>query len=178
MKNFLKNVLLLGFISVMVFSCVEDEERSVDSDDIVGTWEIEDFDVSLSINGKSFFDFLVEDVGLSEEDAQVFDDAIADDFFEPEDLENTRLIFNANGTYQVWQNDTLDEEGLYEVNSTNNTLILKDNPNDQDAVIFNIEQLNATSLKISLEESEEFDMTEDGGSNQLMFKLTMDFIRV
>ncbi|MCH7403779.1 lipocalin family protein [Belliella kenyensis] len=178
MKNFFKNVLMVGLFSVLVFSCGEDEERRIDSSDIVGTWEIEDFNVSLSINGKSFFDFLVEDAGLSIEDAQTFDDAIANDFFEPEDLESTRLIFNANGTYQVWQNDTLDEEGVYEVNSSDKTLTLKDSPSDQEGVTFNIEQLNSTSLKLSLEESEEFDMTEDGGANQLMFKLTMNFSRV
>lgn len=175
MKNSLRNGLMVVlFLVSVVFltSCGNDEDPGIVS--IEGTWDYDEFDLEIRINNMSDVDFFIQEFGLSAAEANIASQALKDNFFDNEDFEDTRLIFAANGSYEIRVNNQLDESGTYEVSADNSTLTLN---SESEIVVFDIEELSRNRLTIVLGENFEIDLTDDGEEEDFELRLILSFVR-
>lgn len=175
MRDSLKSGLMvvLFFICVVFLtSCGNDDDPGIVS--IEGTWDYNEFDLEIRINNMSDVDFFIQEFGISAAEANIASQALKDNFFDNEDFEETRFVFDSNGSYEIRVDDELDESGTYEVSADNSTLSLI---SDLETVVFDIEELSRNRLTIALSERFEIDLTDDGVDEDIDLKLIISFVR-
>ncbi|MCH7399892.1 lipocalin family protein [Belliella sp. DSM 107340] len=164
--------ILVIFNLILFTSCGNDDDPEIAS--IEGTWNYDEFDIDIRINNKTDIEFFMQEYGLTAAQANVASEALKSEFFEASDFEGTRLIFSGNGSYEIRVNDRIDETGTYVVSPNNSTLSLN---SEDEVVVFQILELSRNRLSISLSESFEEDLTEDGVDDEIEILLTLSFVR-
>lgn len=159
MKNWINSLALLLMVSGLLFlvSCGDDTE-DVDvplTPLIVGDWQYEAVDISITINGKDIFDFFKEEYELSDEEAQ----DLADSFEESmNNFEGMSWSFTENGNY-VLTNTEGNESGKWALNG-DKTILTLTSGNDSDEI--NVNVLTSNKLKLTYNHTHLEDMDEDG----------------
>lgn len=154
--------------SLWLFSCNRDEEDPQPA--IVGTWQVNDLDITL--DGQSIRDFFDQLSGgqLSPEELDQVEAAF-NEAFEEEFNDETTLEFQADGTLQVDSPDDSEDGGGTWRLTDDNTLIINDGTETTE---FTVETLNSNSLVMYIEEEEAID---DSGSEEVTIRLTLSFTR-
>jgi len=67
-------ILLLFMLVVFISSCSKEDEISATYNKICGEWVVSDIQFDMSISGQNFVDFLIDNYGFTEEEAQVESD--------------------------------------------------------------------------------------------------------
>jgi hypothetical protein len=158
----------LAFLS----SCGKDDDGPAVSP-IVGTWNFSDSEISILVDNKSISQFLIStgvdpvEAALQESFYKVFlENAL--------DLQGTSFVFNADGTYSVRENGTVQESGTYQLNSNNTKLTITSSEGPQE---LDIEELTNNKMSLSFSEEEMEDFNEDGTLNTIALKIQLDFVK-
>jgi hypothetical protein len=157
--NLLKQGTLLLLVSVFILtSCEKDEESK--EDQLIGKWNITSVETVITINGKDIIDYFMEDLGLSQSEAEEFAEWFTFDI-------TGTIEIKSDGTYEtVFDGET--DSGTWEL--VDNTLTLDKGTNDE----VEVEIISITSSKLVFEmvesdNSEDFD--EDGTNDNLVMKM-------
>ena len=64
-------ISILAFIVLFISSCNKDEETVSETyQNLIGNWEPTNLGIAATIDGKSFVQYLVDDLGFSQDDAE------------------------------------------------------------------------------------------------------------
>ncbi|MCH6199488.1 lipocalin family protein [Aquiflexum sp. LQ15W] len=161
---------LLAIFSVLV-SCNDDDEPKVSP--IVGTWNYDSYNLDITVDGQDLLTYLVQVMGLTQEEAIFAKAFFTASLFEETDLEGTTFTFNADGSYSVKNGGVEEDSGTYLVQNNNTKLVLTST--DGTVQEFVIETLTNNRLIVSFEESFEEDINEDETLEEvgLDFEVTM-----
>lgn len=166
MKNLLRNLAFLLTMSVtlsFLASCSEDDEGDNvgSSEDLIGTWNVSALDFEFTINGEDFIQWLVDNAGLSNDDAEFFRDLFETAF--SEDITGS-FNFNADGTYTATDGGTTYETGTW---SLDGNLLTLNVDGDDEPVTLTVNTLTSSALVLSLEETQTEDFDEDGATEEI-----------
>ncbi len=144
------NVILLGSVLFSLSSCEKDDDKKeVIKAEIVGIWTITKGTMNLTIDGKNYVQYFMEEWGLTQE--------------EIDEMVNTEITgtidINSDGTYAT----TIDDEiipGTWEWGSGNAILF---DEGTEDEVTMQVEELTSSKLVLSYTEQyeEDFNFDED-----------------
>ena len=161
MKNSILNLFQFLMMMLVVFAvaCGDDDEGNGNTpptteEMLVGTWTTSTTDISLTVGDKSLGDYLVEDLGWSQEDADFYTA-----FYEAE-LESAvdgTLTLNADNTYTSNFDDSPDS-GTWNLSADESTITLDEGA---DEVQITLNSVTATTLDVTLEDSELDDLDDD-----------------
>lgn len=168
MKNYLQKLLivLLALSFVLFTSCDDDEEGEVGGRaDLIGTWSFVDFTFEFLVDGEDFIQWSIDNLGLTEEEAEELEALFNEDFESPEGT----VTFNDDDTYTATSPGEEDETGSWSKNGETLTI----DPDGDSPTTFEILKLNNSTLVIGYTESDSDDFDEDGTSENLEFNTTL-----
>lgn len=171
MKNYLvKNILLVLIIALLGFSCSDDDEGESGSATVVGSWTYQSADLSITIGGMDYVEYLTSVLGVSEDVAQDGLDVAEVTF---NSFDGFDIIFTEAGTYTVTQ-DGSTEEGTWSLNDAGTVLSLG---TGSDAVILDVLTLNESTFSFGSSATEEDDFDGDGVTEELAIELVVNLTR-
>ncbi len=174
MKNLLKNVLYLLIIPLslaFMISCSEDDDDGGDigsRSDLIGTWTVDGVTFEFTIDGVDIITWLVDNLGLSTEDADEFR-GIFEAAFEEGFISGT-ITFDDDGTYQSTIGGEADS-GDWELNGS--TLTIQSSAPGDSPTNIEITTLTSSSAVLSFSETEEEDFDDDGTREELAITIEM-----
>lgn len=159
--------LVCGLFLCMIVSCNDDDENPSNSDLLIGKWSISTTTIEMNLNGKSLVQYLVQDVGLSQAEAEMFEEMFEDMLLETfvgtiEFKADKTAIYNIGG-----DSDT----GTWRLSSDGKTLYLDEGTIDEMTVT--IVELTSSKLSIEMTQSEEEDLDEDGTDENVIVEVSM-----
>ncbi len=162
---------LLG--SVVVFtSCNDGDEGDVFvAAELEGTWSFNSFDFSATINGTDFLQWWANETGQA---ASEFEGELEAWGNEINEFEGMSITFNGNGTVVSSYPGEPDEEGTWVLNESAQTLTLNF---DGEPVVLDVTTLSSSALVVSFDESDEFDINQDGNVDVMVFLVTLGLIK-
>lgn len=174
MVHKLRSLFILGLLATfsVLVSCNDDDEPKVSQ--IVGTWNYDSYKLDITVDGQDLLNYLVQVMGLTQEEAIFAKAFFTASLFEDSDLEGTTFTFNADGTYSVKNGGVEEDSGTYQVQNNNTKLVLTSS-DDGTVQEFEIETLTSNRMIVSFEDSFEEDINEDETLEEvgLDFELTM-----
>ncbi|HMB63694.1 MAG TPA: lipocalin family protein [Eudoraea sp.] len=150
---------LIAILVIGVTSCSDDDTTAEKStmDLLVGTWTTSSVDIDATVEGQSLTDYLVNEVGLSENEAAdqyaLFEAALVSEV-------TGSLTLNADNTYESSFAGNSDS-GTWSLSSDENTLTLLEGT---DAIVVTINSLTANTLSGSLGDDIMQDLDDDPGT--------------
>ncbi|QQS51795.1 MAG: hypothetical protein IPM71_03470 [Bacteroidota bacterium] len=155
------NVLLLGFMLFSLSSCEKDEDKKeVIKAEIVGEWTITNGTLSLTVDGKNYVQYLMDEWGFTQEEIDEMVDT---------DITGTFDI-NSDGTYLT----TVDGDefpGTWEWGS-GNAIILDEGTEDE--VTMQVEELTSSKLVMSYSDEYEEDWNFDEDPETIVETVRME----
>ena len=157
--NLLKQGTLLLLVSIFVLtSCEKDEDNK--KDDLIGKWNITSVESEITINGVNIIDYLMDELGLSQSEAEEFAEMFMFDV-------TGTIEFNSDGTYETII-DGESESGTWEL--IDNTLIL--DKGTESEMEFEIISISSSKLVIEFVETDNSeDINEDGTNDTFIIKM-------
>lgn len=154
-------------ILCMFMNCNNDDEDPTASDLIIGKWTISTTTLEMFFNGKDLTQYLIVDLGFTQDEAVMFTDM----------LEEMILEFFV-GTIEFKKDKTTEyviggdsDTGQWRMSGDGKTLYLDEGTVDE--MVVNILELTSTRLKIEMTQSEEVDIDDDGDDDEITTKITI-----
>ena len=167
---------LLG--SVVVFTSCNDGDEGDDfvAAEIEGTWSFKSFDFSATINGTDFLKWWADETGQA---ASEFEGELEAWGNEINDFEGMSITFNGNGTVISSYPGEPEEEGTWVLNESTQTLTLNfgSGSTGDDVVELDVVTLTSSALVVSFDESDEFDINQDGSVDVMVFLVTLGLVK-
>lgn len=175
-KNFfLKTLPVILFALTLVISCKKDDNFS--SADLVGTWTLssESIELEMKVNGKTMKQYLI-DKGVPAAVAQEAVDGFYDEFYGSVDEQigtafAGTMTFKSDGTYTA-TSDGETENGTWSLNDNKLTLTA-----NGETIGLDVEKLTKSELLLSMKESENIDIDNDGKNERLDLIVKFKFIK-
>ncbi len=163
--------VLVTLFGVGLWSCGSDDDSPSVTPAIVGTWVYESHTVNVSINGQNSLQFLVENMGLSEAEALMFQNIFLGQLEDASQFQGFSIQFRADGTFQLTDSEGV-ESGTYELRNNNTLLVLDDG---EEVVELEVTELTNNFMTVVVEEGEEFDITDDGEDETIEIQFSLRF---
>lgn len=164
LMNF-KSLLLLPVFVIFMASCEKDKDGGSNANDIVGNWTITKSEMSVTVNGIDFVQYLINELGLSQSEAEAYEEL----FFS--EITGTVNI-KSDGTYEANFEGEITT-GTWELSSDNKKITM--DKGTEDEMVMNVESLSSSKLVLSYEESETDDMNSDGTDDTILAKVKLTF---
>ncbi|MDN4165881.1 DUF4923 family protein [Cytophagales bacterium LB-30] len=169
----MKKIYLFAFtlIGLSTFSaCNNDEEKETAANAaLVGTWEESATTFEYTINDQSLVDYLVDELDLSEAEAEAYANLLEDVYGELL-MSDLTVTFNSNNTYS----STVDGEtgtGTYALSADKKTITL--DAGTQDESVMSVKSLTATQMVVAQELGFQDDLNEDGTDEDILVSVEM-----
>ena len=169
----MKKIYLFAFtlIGLSTFSACnnDDEKENAANAALVGTWEESATTLEYTINDQSLLDYLVDELEMSEEEAEAYATLLEDIYGELLMSELT-VTFNSNNTYS----STVDGEtgtGTYTLSADKKTITL--DAGTQDESLMSVKSLTATQMVVAQELGFQDDLNEDGTDEDILVSVEM-----
>jgi len=159
MKNLLQKLSILFFISSLILispACSkDDDEDEKASNDLHGSWTINETVLDLSVDGVDLVDYLVNEMNYTEQEAQFMVDFYSNAI---QAGNQGNITFNDDNTYKYVNNGD-EENGTWSISNDGNTLtMVYENETDNLTIL----SLTSSSLKLKLPtETEQVDIDGD-----------------
>jgi hypothetical protein len=158
-KTFL--LVLMTFSLVYFSSCESDDNNGGGKgSDLIGKWTIDDSEVSVTVEGVDFVTYLVESMGMTQEQAEMIAGFMTGG---TGSAPTGTITFNEDGTYSAMV-DGDAESGTWSLSSDGKVLTISGTDEDgsySDELM--VESLTSSKLVLVLaEETEDVDMDDDG----------------
>ncbi len=161
------------FITIGLTSCDEDDDSSGDElsteELLIGTWTVTSIDIQAFVGSQTLVEYLVDELGLSMEEAEAQFDLLVDSL-EP-DLTGS-LTINADNTYEsdfVGGSDT----GTWTLSSDEMTLTLLEG---SDTIVITINSITSDRWDATLSDTFPLDLDDDPGTPDVNVTLEADVI--
>jgi hypothetical protein len=143
--------LFLSVACVLALNSCNKDDDPTPNDLIIGTWKVTNLDATITVNGLTFYNYLISQ-GLSASEAQLLSDQATAEY---EDTGSGNIEIIKGGTYKTTDSGNVDT-GTWELTADGKTLTLDKGTVDEG--VFTVTTL--TSSKMSLSGDTE---TNDGG---------------
>ena len=166
--NFIKlfTLAVIGISFVFTTACDKDEVGITAS--IVGSWTVSETSMDMTIDGISWLDYMVNELGLTSEIAETSWAEIQSET----DMEGI-VEFKDEGVFTTeWVGDA-PELGTWILDGNNLTI----NVEGDDTMVFDVITLSDTQLVIKNTETESEDMDQDGTEETMEIVMQLTFIR-
>ena len=175
MVHKLRSLVILGLLATfsVLVSCNDDKDPKVSP--IVGTWNYDSYKLDITVNGQDLLVYLVQVMGLSQQEAVFAEAFFTSSLFEESDLEGTIFTFNADGTFSVKNNGIEEDSGTYSIQNNNTKLVLTSS--DGTVQDFVIETLTNNRLIVSFKDSFEEDIDEDETLEDVGLELELTMVK-
>lgn len=158
--------IFCGIMCVFV-SCNKDDEEPRPADLILGKWTVSSADMDLMFDNKNLVQYLVDELGLSQNEAIAFNNLLEDALLE---FFVGTIDFKQDHTYTINMGGETDS-GTWNLSADGKTLTMDAETIDE--TIATIISLDSSTLKIEMSQHAEEDLDEDGTTEQLIMKITM-----
>ena len=157
--------LFVVLLSFMAFSaCEKDKDDKANEKDLIGLWTINSSSTEMTVNGKDMIDFLVDEMGFTQSEAEQFAT-----FYETE-LTGT-MEFKSDGTYKaIDDGDTT--EGTWELSSDKTKIIMDKGTADEDEA--SIISFSSSKMTLEISMSETMDVDGDEVDDTLLIKMRVN----
>jgi len=160
-----KIYFLLAFVILFTASCEKDEE--VKPSDVTGEWTVSSVSIELNVGDKSFIDYLVDALGVSDTEAQLFESLFEDAL---EEGFTGTIEFKSDNTYvSTFEGST--ETGTWELISGGEQMILDKGTADE--ITLDILSLSDNMMKVGLSEEETEDLDSDGTAETISINVEL-----
>jgi len=157
-------------VACFFISCNNDDENTP-SDLLIGTWTFSSSTMDLSINGKTLVQYLIDESGLSQSEAETLADLlfgmIEDEYTPGSDVS---IQIKSDGTYIMTGTD-MNDDGTWELSSDGKTLTL--DKGTEYEMVFDVESLTKSTLTILSQQSLEDDFNADSVNETMHIELEM-----
>ena len=168
MNSYLSKVkifILLGIIPLFLVNCEKDDD--VKSSDLIGLWTVTDASIEMNVGDKSLIDYLIDALGITEMEAQlfesIFEEALSEGF-------TGTIEFKSDNTYEsTFEGDT--DTGTWELSSDGKQLTLDKGTADE--LTLDIISLSNNMLKIGFSEEEVDDLDSDGTNETISINIEL-----
>jgi hypothetical protein len=164
-------VLLMIPCLLLLTGCNKDEEDEITTSNIIGKWTISAVTFDIKIGEVSLIDYLIDQLGLTEEEADLYRSLIDSEL--DSEFEGT-IEFKSNQTFNIdigGESDT----GTWELSSDNKTLILDEGTEDE--TIAEVKILTSTQLHLVFTTNEYLDFDEDGTEDVMSVVVDMQLVK-
>jgi hypothetical protein len=172
-RKALVTVGLLCTIAVTCFfSSCNDDDESTPSDLLIGEWIFSTATMELSIDDKTLVQYLMDEGGLTESEAEIYDDLLfgmIEDEFVPEST--VVITIKSNDTYLITDPSSEDNEGTRELSADGKTLTL--DKGTEDEMMFEVVSLSESKLVINSIQELEDDFDEDTVNETMVINIEM-----
>lgn len=156
----------------MIVSCNDDDENPSNSDLLIGKWSISATTLDMNLNGKSLVQYLVQDVGLSQPEAEMFE-ALFEEMLQESFVGTIEFKADKTTIYNIGGDS---DTGTWRLSNDGKTLYLDEGTIDETTV--NIIELTSSKLSIEMTQTEEADLDEDGSSENVTVEVSMTLSRM
>lgn len=161
MKKFRSIVLTIVALSFLA-SCGKDDEGGDISSSLIGVWSFTNVEIQeFTINGQDFVEYFVQELGLTEAEAE----EIALEFEESAEadagLANVKVEFKADNTFKTTETGEPDETGTWSLSDDGKTLTIDDEE-------FTVKTLTSSQMVLAMEQEE----TEEGMTIKIAIEFT------
>ena len=161
------------FITIGLTSCDEDDDSSGDElsteELLIGTWTVTSIDIQAFVGSQTLVEYLVNELGLSMEEAEAQFDLLVDSL-EP-DLTGS-LTINADNTYE---SDFVggSDMGTWSLSSDEMTLTLLEG---SDTIVITINSISSDRWDATLSDTFQLDLDDDPGTPDVNVTLEANVI--
>lgn len=160
--------------ALCMVSCGDDDDDTPNLSPIVGTWNYSSHDYSWTINDQDFIPFLVENLNISEQEAQLFQALIETQVDEEMAFEGTSIIFSQDGKFSAREAGVEVGSGTYSLQNNNSVLVLTSDDGVQE---FEVQELTNNKMVIAFAGEEQEDLTGDDQPEDIGFNLDVTFLK-
>ena len=174
----LSSLLLFAFfVSLTFFMSCSDDGDSGNGDDaqLVGTWTVTEATAELSVGGKSFLDYLVEEGGLTEVEAAFFE-GVFTALLETEFV-GAQIELKADNTYVAEFDDDGADTGTWSYNASTMQLTVTSDDPMEDPQVIQIKSTSGNTLVFEQSESFEEDIDDDGTTEEIDAALEVTMVK-
>lgn len=167
--NFSRLISLLLFSTAFIFitGCEKDDPDGFAS--IIGTWTSSETIIDVTIDGISFVDYLVDQMGMSSETA----DAFLAEMFDNSTVTGS-VEFKEDGIFTSDWEGNEPELGAWTLEGDVLTITVDGSTEE---MVFKVLTLTASQLTIENSMTESEDMNQDGTEEEMIIKSQMGFTR-
>ena len=167
--NFSRLISLLLFSTAFIFitGCEKDDPDGFAS--IIGTWTSSESTIDVTIDGISFVDYLVDQMGMSSETADAFLAEMSDNSTPTGSVE-----FKEDGIFTSDWEDSEPELGAWTLEGDVLSITVDGSTEE---MVFKVLTLTASQLTIENSMTEFEDMNQDGTEEEMIIKSQMGFTR-
>jgi hypothetical protein len=151
-----------------ISACSDDDENFSESD-IIGIWTITSASADASVGSMSLVDYLVENLGLSQLEAQALETAFSQGFANGFD---GTVEMKADNTYIAEFGDDPTETGTWELLEGGTVLRLLETGEDTPTVL-DVVSLTSSTMVLEFSETESDDLNFDGTDEELTILIEM-----
>ncbi|GEM_PF-327274 len=164
-------ILLIAAMAMFCVSCndEDDDNDGVTASEIVGVWTVSNVEGDIEINGISFMDYLIDLLGMTQEEAEDALEEMLEDF-----PASGTITMNADGTYNSNFNDEVDS-GTWHLSANGKVLTI--DKDTEDEMVFDVTTLTNSKLVIEATETEHVDMNDDMVDELLEVTVIMTFTK-
>ena len=150
---------LMVILVVFAFACGDDDDSNGNNpptteEMLVGTWTTSASEITTSVGGQLLTDYLVNDLGWTQEDAELYSAAYDAQL---EAAVDGTLTFNADNTYNLVF-DQVPENGTWSLSADETTLTLNDGTEEIDVTLNSV---TSNTLDVTIEDT----LTDDLDDN-------------
>jgi hypothetical protein len=169
-KNLFKTLAILALGTAFIFTSCKKDDDDKNASDFIGTWTCDDMTADVSINGISFVDYMMDEFGYTEAQAELFLESMMAEM----DMEGGTLEIRSDGTYFSDMGGE-DYEGTWRSTDNNNTLITDEG--EEDEMTLDVISLSANQMVLEMNETETEDFDEDGTDDTMVIVMRMTFTK-
>jgi hypothetical protein len=166
--------LLLIFSFLLFNSCSDDDDSGGSQLLIIGVWATEVVDFELSIDEVPLVEYLINDVGMPESEAELLAEAFT--LLLEEEIGNFEIELKEDNTYVANFEDGIDT-GKWAYDAGSGFLTINPDDPDEDLQMIKVKSLTASGLIIEQSETIEEDVDDDGTPEVIDVAIEMIFIR-
>ena len=162
----LKSIILAVTIGIIFTSCTKDSDPAKD---ILGTWTVESVSFSAMVGTQSLFDYLIDEVGLSQAQAQAMIDLFG---LEMQQEFTGTIEMKSDNTYTADLGGE-DDSGTWSLISDNTKLVIDSDYDDP--MTLDILEITSSKLRVQGDYFIEEDLDDDEIAETITITIDLNF---
>jgi hypothetical protein len=167
--NFAKLVTIVLMSSALIFGTSCEKDDAFDADLIIGEWTAEEISMEMTIDGVSYADYLVDELGFS----LIIAEALLEEMSAEMEISGS-VEFNEDSTYTSYMDENEPESGIWNLEDEVLTITFE---GVEEEAVFDVVTLSATKLTVEQSTTMMADMNEDETEEEVVTTTKIVFVK-